>query len=81
MTQKKTSLAELRVQPPRTLPEPEEPAATAAARPYRKKTFELLPDAGREFEILKAETGKTGIELLAEAMNLLFRKYGKPPVA
>lgn len=84
MPPKKTSLAELRVNAPTApsvAPVAPLPAATAAARPYKKKTFEILPVADREFEILRAETGKTGIELAAEALNLLFQKYGKPQVA
>jgi hypothetical protein len=83
MPPKKTSLAELRVNAPASpsvAPVAPLPAATAA-RPYKKKTFEILPVADREFEILRAETGKTGIELAAEALNLLFQKYGKPQVA
>jgi len=41
------------------------------------KLFQVTPEAGRAFDILKAETGKRGPDLIAEALNLLFRKYGK----
>jgi hypothetical protein len=50
------------------------------------KGFRLKPEAARQFDILKAEVegakGKDkGPALIAEALNLLFAKYGKPPVA
>ncbi len=62
------------------------PAAEPSSAPKRAKrdhklktkAFELKPEAARQFEILKAETGKTGIVLIAEAMNMLFKQYGKP---
>jgi hypothetical protein len=50
------------------------------------KGFRLKPEAARQFDMLKAEVsgwnGKDkGPVLIAEALNLLFEKYGKPPVA
>jgi hypothetical protein len=50
------------------------------------KGFRLKPEAARQFDMLKAEvSGPNGKDkgpvLIAEAMNLLFEKYGKPPVA
>ena len=46
----------------------------------------LMPEAARQFDMLKAEVegvnGKDkGPALIAEALNLLFAKYGKPQVA
>ncbi|MBI1384753.1 MAG: hypothetical protein GC150_07580 [Rhizobiales bacterium] len=35
----------------------------------------------RQFKILAAETDKTVQELHREALNLLFRHHGKPPIA
>jgi hypothetical protein len=57
-----------------------------AAVPLITKGFRLKPEAARQFEVLKAEVegvnGKDkGPALIAEALNLLFAKYGKPPVA
>ena len=50
------------------------------------KGFRIKPEAARQFDMLKAEVsarnGKDkGPGLIAEALNLLFEKYGKPPVA
>jgi hypothetical protein len=50
------------------------------------KGFRLKPEAARQFDVLKAEvSGQNGKDkgpvLIAEALNLLFEKYGKPPVA
>jgi hypothetical protein len=35
----------------------------------------------RQLKILAAEEGTTLQALMAEALNLLFTKYGKPPIA
>ena len=50
------------------------------------KGFRVKPEAARQFELLKVEVeavnGKDkGPTLIAEALNLLFEKYGKPVVA
>jgi hypothetical protein len=49
------------------------------------KGFRIKPEAARQFDVLKAEVtgnGKDkGPSLIAEALNLLFKKYGKPTVA
>lgn len=50
------------------------------------KGFRVKPEAARQFDMLKAEvTGKNGKDkgpmLIAEALNLLFQKYGKPMMA
>ena len=50
------------------------------------KGFRLKPEAARQFDLLKVEVegvhGKDkGPALIAEALNLLFAKYGKPPMA
>lgn len=49
--------------------------------PYIKKGLQLRPEANQQFEILKAELGTSGKKLMAEALNLLFKKHGKPEVA
>jgi hypothetical protein len=56
------------------------------AVPLITKGFRVKPEAARQFDVLKAEAegvhGKDkGPALIAEALNLLFEKYGKPPVA
>jgi hypothetical protein len=50
------------------------------------KGFRIKPEAARQFDVLKAEVeGLHGKDkspmLIAEALNLLFTKYGKEPVA
>jgi hypothetical protein len=57
-----------------------------AAVPLITKGFRIKPEAARQFDMLKAEVeGKNGKDkgpaLIAEALNLLFEKYEKPPVA
>ena len=39
------------------------------------------PDVHREIRIIAAEDDKTYEEVLADALNLLFRYRGKPPIA
>jgi hypothetical protein len=53
--------------------------------PLKKVGFLIRPDQLHQFDMLKAEqTGRDrrgiGSRLLAEALNLLFVKYGKPPI-
>lgn len=50
------------------------------ARNFVTKTFELTPEAAREFDILRAEVGVKSYQLAGEALNLLFKKHGKPQV-
>jgi hypothetical protein len=57
-----------------------------AAVPLITKGFRVKPEAARQFDMLKVEVesvnGKDkGPALIAEALNLLFVKYGRPPVA
>jgi hypothetical protein len=61
----------------------ERPKATV---PLITKGFRLKPEAARQFDLLKVEVEGThgkdkGPALIAEALNLLFAKYGKPQVA
>ena len=71
-------------------PEDNAPAARkqerqATAAPLITKGFRIKPAAARQFDMLKAEVTGNGKDkgpaLIAEALNLLFKKYGKPPVA
>lgn len=56
---------------------------TQAEKPaaLKLKGFKIVPEAAQQFEILKAELGVKGQDLIAEALNLLFKKHGKPPIA
>jgi antitoxin-like ribbon-helix-helix protein len=54
----------------------------AATRVGKKKlTAAVAPPAHTQFRQLALELGKKGEVLLIEAINDLFSKYGKPPVA
>lgn len=56
-----------------------------ASTPLVTKGFRIKPEAARQFDMLKAEVPGNGKDkgpvLIAEALNLLFKKHGKPPVA
>ena len=53
--------------------------------PSSLKDFVLNRKLHRQFDVLKAEVTGNGKDkgptLIAEALNLLFKKYGKPQVA
>lgn len=51
----------------------EKPAPVHTAR----LNVPVTPEARRAFNMLKAETGKQGPELMTEALNLLLATYGK----
>lgn len=89
---KRPSLAETMQKAAR--PEPEAPRAAtpalergersfyAATRAGKKKlTAALDPTAHTQFRQLALDLDKKGEALLIEAINDLFGKYGKPPVA
>lgn len=56
-----------------------------SAPPSRKGTRAIgghfPPEVARQLKILSAETDCTNQALLAEALNLLFEKHGKAPIA
>jgi len=57
---------------------------SSSATPLITKGFRVKPEAARQFDMLKAEVSGNGKDkgpaLIAEALNLLFQKYGKPQV-
>jgi hypothetical protein len=67
------------------VPEKPEAGTTKGKRPDRegrKATIFQLPDtAKKQLAILAIEAEKTQQGLLTEALNDLFKKYGKPPIA
>jgi hypothetical protein len=97
MSSKRPSLAEMmknvaRPDAATTRPvEPSPPVVKSAERPSgfyaatragkKKLTTTLDPAAHIQFRQLALELGKNGETLLVEAINDLFRKYGKAPVA
>jgi hypothetical protein len=53
----------------------------ASRRDKRAITGYVSPQAFQQFQILRAERGRDVQELVEEALNDLFKKYGKPPIA
>lgn len=67
-------------------PEPAPEATPAPAKGGPKRGQHLIsglfdPPAYRQFGVLAAELGMDKRELLQEALNDLFTKHGKPPIA
>ncbi len=58
-----------------------EPGAKLAKRKRVALYAEITPEARRQLLILTAEQDTRIEALVAEALNLLFEKHGKPPVA
>jgi hypothetical protein len=71
-----------RVRAPAPEPEREGRGFYAATRAGKKKlTTAVEPAAHMQFRQLALELDKKGEGLLIEAINDLFQKYGKPPIA
>ena len=86
MAKKKASLSTFQVKKPDGEPAVSETPTPDVKAPKRKlKGFYIRPEAIAQFDLLVAEqksvTGKRGTHLIAEALNLLFEQYGKPPIA
>ena len=58
-----------------------EPVAEPAKRKRVALYAEITPEARRQLRILAAEQDTRIEALVAEALNLLFEKHGKPPAA
>jgi hypothetical protein len=70
--------------PPSSPPEPAPPAAVPErlkAAERRAQTLRLTPAAWRQLKQLALDHGKPAHDLLVEAVNDLFRKNDKPPIA
>ncbi len=52
-----------------------------ATRDTRGQTLRLKRDARRQLKLLALDEEKTAHDLLLEAVNDLFQKHGKPPIA
>ena len=58
------------------------PAAPRPAVEKRKgQTLRLTRDAWKQLKLLAIEHDRTAHDLLIEAVNDLFRKHGRPPIA
>jgi hypothetical protein len=62
-------------------PGAEPPAESTQAEGKRGQTLRLSPEAWRQLKLLAVERATTSHALLIEAVNALFQKHGKPPIA
>jgi hypothetical protein len=89
MAKKAADLSRFQVNVEKPILEEDAPPQTrvkgATAPSLITKGFRIKPEAARQFDVLKAEVTGNGKDkgpaLIAEALNLLFEKYGKPPIA
>ena len=85
MAKRSADLSAFTVTKPQALPtlavEEKEQPQKQGSRRLIKKSLQVTPEAARQLLMLKAETGKKENELLAEALNLLFKKHGKAQLA
>ena len=85
MTSQRASLKTFRANEHVRLPGEEDPQQPAKRR-LIDKHFRMTPEAARAFNLLAAqlysgEGPRPGPDLIAEALNMLFEKYGMDPVA
>ncbi len=81
---KPADLSQFQVKKPGTpdSPPPKRVKPKAAKGDERKlKGFRIRTEAAKQLSMLKIETDTDEQDLVAEALNLLFKKYGKPPIA
>lgn len=76
---KASSSATMEPQPPQEIAPASQPAPSRRGK--RAITGYVAPDAFKQFKILQAERDKDGQQLIEEALNDLFKKYGKPAIA
>jgi hypothetical protein len=69
------------VRPARRPRKPRAKPAPAGDEERRGQTLRLTVSAWRQLKFLAAEEGRPAHDLLVEAVNMLFRKKGKPPIA
>lgn len=87
MTGQRASLSTFRANEHVRLPGQEESTSEEPVRPKLiDKHFRVTPEAARSFNILAAQQHsgvgpRPGPALIAEALNMLFEKYGMEPVA
>lgn len=68
--------------PERKLPERQQPIAMQPGRVGKKQVLGYFTaECKKQLKLLGVENDKTEQDLLAEALNLLFAKHGKPTIA
>jgi hypothetical protein len=74
---KRASLSSFTTEKPGATPPPE----SAPEEAKRGQTLRLSTEAWRQLKLLAIERTTTSHTLLIEAVNALFQKHGKPPIA
>jgi hypothetical protein len=74
---KRASLSSFTTEKPGAAPS----EGSARAEGKRGQTLRLSPEAWRQLKMLAVERATTSHALLIEAVNALFQKHGKPPIA
>ncbi len=70
-----------------TIPQPNRQAAEAKTTPRPDRAgraplpFWATSPAKKQLRMLAAENDTTQQDMMTEALNMLFEKYGKPPIA
>jgi hypothetical protein len=83
MAQKKLSLANVTLGKEKPVTPMVPAIAPEPAQPEKRKgqTLRLTPGAWRQLKHLATDLDKSAHDLLIEAVNDVFTKYGKPPIA
>lgn len=79
---KPADLSQFQVKKSGTGPEPDSPLPKRAKPGDERKLkgFRIRTEAAKQLAMLKIETDTAEQDLVAEALNLLFKKYGKPQI-
>ena len=80
MKKEKASLSDLTLGKETAIP-PTTPSSEAASGKRKGQTLRLSEGAWKQLKHLATDLGKPVHEVLIEAVNDLFKKYGKPPIA
>lgn len=78
---KRGSLSTFVAEKPQRAEKPVPAEASATEKDRRGQTLRLNQQAWLQLKVLAAESGIPSHALLIEAINDLFQKHGKPPIA
>lgn len=67
--------------PAQTQPQEQKPQPQEEGNNRKGQTLRLSPEAWKQLKFMAFDSGHTAHTLLVEAVNDLFKKYGKPPIA
>ena len=78
---KRASLSSFMADKTGAAPSAEPPTTEDGKEKPRGQTLRLSPEAWKQLKLLAVEHATTSHALLIEAVNALFQKNGKPPIA